>query len=195
MTTPNPTDPNQVRVTGENSFIRLSQEDGGPQTTRASHWRVLLSPGGPGHVLFVKSEAIDDEVRVYSDNIAMARWLQEEIESMLFPEFADQSLPVIDALFEKRGDGISFWTEIVESEEDSIILTWHDFVEPFMVAATVGIIPGRTHGVFSCFLPARRAQITINGLVPGGSVFPSMRGDRVSSTACVAWSETWVRPY
>ncbi|HJN87679.1 MAG: hypothetical protein QF714_13600 [Dehalococcoidia bacterium] len=195
MTTTNPTDPNQVRVTGENSFIRLSQEDGGPLTTRVSHWRVLLSPGGPGHVLFAKSEAIDDEVRIYSDNIAMARWLQEEIESMLFPEFADQSLPVIDALFEKRGDGISFWTEIVESEEDSIILTWHDFVEPFMVAATVGVIPGRTHGVYSCFLPARRAQITINGLVPGGSVFPSMRGDRVSSTACVAWSETWVRPY
>ncbi|MDP6550182.1 MAG: hypothetical protein QF659_08940, partial [Dehalococcoidia bacterium] len=141
MTTPNP-DPNQVRVTGENSFIRLSQEDGSPMTTRVSHWRVLLSPGGPGHVLFVKSEAIDDEVRVYSDNIAMARWLQEEIESMLFPEFADQSLPVIDALFEKRGDGISFWTEIVESDEDTIIMTWHDFVEPFMVANTAGSVPG-----------------------------------------------------
>ena len=194
MTTPNP-DPNQVRVTGENSFIRLSQEDGSPMTTRVSHWRVLLSPGGPGHVLFVKSDAIDDEVRVYSDNIALARWLQEEIESMLFPEFADQSLPVIDALFEKRGDGISFWTEIIESEEDSIILNWHDFVEPFMVANTAGSVPGRTHGVFSCFLPARRAQITINGQVPDGHVFPAMRGDRVSSTACVAWSETWVRPF
>ena len=29
MTT-NPTDPNQVRLTGENSFIRLAQEEGGP---------------------------------------------------------------------------------------------------------------------------------------------------------------------
>jgi hypothetical protein len=195
MTTTNPTDPNQVRVTGENSFIRLSQEDGGPLTTRTSHWRVLISPGGPGNVLFIKSDIMEDEVRVYSDNIALARWLQEEIESMLFPEFADQSLPVIDALFEKRGDGRSFWTEIIESDEDSITLTWHDFVEPFMVAAPAGSVPGRAHGVYSCFLPARRAQITINGLVPEGNVYPQMRGDRVSSTACVAWSETWVRPY
>ena len=49
-----PTDPNQVLLTGENSFMRLSHEDGGPLTVRASHWRVLLSPGGPGHVLFLR---------------------------------------------------------------------------------------------------------------------------------------------
>ena len=76
MTT-NPTDPNQVRLTGENSFIRLSLEENADPTTRASHWRVLLSPAGPGHVLFLKSEVISDPVRVYSDNIALARWLQE----------------------------------------------------------------------------------------------------------------------
>ncbi len=64
MTT-SPIDPNQVRLTGENSFIRLSLVEGGPQTTRVSHWRVLWSPGGPGHVLFIKSDVTDDEVRVY----------------------------------------------------------------------------------------------------------------------------------
>ncbi len=194
MTTANPTDPTQVRLTGENSFIRFSQEQGGPQTTRISHWRVLLSPGGPGHVLFLKSDLIEGEVRVYSDNIALARWLQEEIESLLFPEFANQSLPVIDAAFDKRGDVRSFWTEIVESDEDSISLTWHDFGEPFMLTVPAGSAPGRPHGVYSCFIPARRAQITINGLVPEGQVSQQMRGDKVSSTACLAWSETWVRP-
>ena len=95
MTASNPTDPGELRLTGENSFIRLAQEEGGPQTTRVSHWRVLFSPSGAGHVLFIKSDLIDDEVRVYSDNIALARWLQEEIETMLFPEFADQSVPVV----------------------------------------------------------------------------------------------------
>ena len=54
MTT-SPTDPNQVRLTGENSFIRLSQDEGATQTTRSSHWRILLSPAGPGHVFFSRA--------------------------------------------------------------------------------------------------------------------------------------------
>ena len=193
MTT-NPTDPNSVRLTGENSFIRLSAEQGGPLTTRVSHWRVLLSPGGPGHVLFLKSDVVDDEVQVYSDNIALARWLQEEIESMLFPEFADQSIPVIEAVFSRSGDTNSFWTESVESEGESISLTWYDFGETYMLVAPSGTTPGRAHGVYSCFVPARSVQITINGEVAQGKVFQEMRGDKVSSTACLAWSETWVRP-
>jgi hypothetical protein len=194
MTTTNPTDPNQVRLTGENSFIRLLRQQGGPQTTRVSHWRVLLSPGGPGHALFIKSDVTDDEVRVYSDNIALARWLQEEIESLLFPEFADQNILVIEAAFSKLGDSRSFWTETVESDEDTISLTWYDFIEPFMLVVPAGSAPGRPHGVYSCFVPARKAQITVNGDVAEGQVIQEMRGNKASSTACLAWSETWVRP-
>ena len=100
MTSANPVDPNSIRLTGENSFIRLVEGD--EQTTRSSHWRVLYSPGGAGHVLFLKSHLVDG-VRVYADNIALARWLQEEIESLLFPEFADQSLQVIEAEFSRKG--------------------------------------------------------------------------------------------
>ena len=191
MTT-NPTDPNKVLLTGENSFIRLAAEEGGTQTTRISHWRILYSPAGAGHVLFLKSDLVDDEVRIYSDNIAMTRYLQATIETVLFPEFADQDTPVIQAEFDKTGDINSFWTESVESDEDIIALTWYDFVEPYMLTAPVGTIPGREIGVYSCFFPARRAQITFNGEVIQGNVYPEMRGDRVSSAACLAWSETWV---
>ncbi|MCI0438283.1 MAG: hypothetical protein L0177_04025 [Chloroflexi bacterium] len=191
----NPTDPNQVRVTGENSFIRLHEREGGPMTTRASHWRILLSPGGPGHVLFLKSDVTNNEVRIYSDNIAMTRWLQGEIESLLFPEFANQEIQVIDAYFDKRGNHHDFWTEVVESDEDTVELTWYDFIEPFMLRVQAGSVPGRPHGVYSCFVPALRAQLTVNGVVARGKPLPEMRGDKKSSTACLAWSETWVRPY
>ena len=189
--TANPSESNRVYLTGENSFIRLSQEEGGPQTTRVSHWRILLSPAGQGHVLYLKD---DDGVRVYSDNIGLARWLQEAIESYLFPEFADQDIPVIEAEFDKAGDGRAFWTEYVESEDDIISLTWYDFLEPFMLVAPPGTTPGRPLGVYSCFTPARRAQITINGAVSPGRVTLEARGDRESSSACLAWSETWVGP-
>ena len=92
MATTNPTDPNKIRLTGENSFIRLSDPSSNQETTRASHWRVLWSPEGTGHGLFMQTDVLDDEVRIYSDNIALARWLQDEIESLLYPAFADQSL-------------------------------------------------------------------------------------------------------
>ena len=49
-------DPNAVILTGENPFIRLSATDGSPNTTEASFWRITFSPGGPGHVLYLKSE-------------------------------------------------------------------------------------------------------------------------------------------
>ena len=193
MTT-SPTDPNQVRLTGENSYIRLSEEENGPQTTRTSHWRILLSPAGAGQVLFIKSGEFDDEIRIYADNIALARWLQEEIECLLFPDFADQSIPVTDAEFTKSGDVRSFWTEKVVSDDDEILLTWHDFLEPYMLRVEAGSAPGRPHGVYSCFVPARRAQLTINGNVVAGQPVLEMRGDKPSSSACLAWSETWVRP-
>jgi len=187
-----PTDPNEVRLTGENSFIRLQDTEDGPQHTRTSHWRILWSPAGQGHVLFLKSEATGGAVKIYADNIALARWLQGEIESMLFPEFADESIPVISAIFKRDGDGMAYWTETVDSADESIELTWYDFAEPFVLRAEPGSVPGRAHGVYSCFIPARKAQLTINGEVASGRPYPEQRGDKESSTAVLAWSETWV---
>ena len=98
-----PVDPNEVLMTGENSFIRLSPDGGKTQTDRTSHWRVLWCPAGAGHALFIQSTLTDGKVRIYSDNIAVARWLQKTIETLLFPAFADTSLPVLAAAFERHG--------------------------------------------------------------------------------------------
>src|ERR1051325_5679504 len=72
-------DPNHVILTGENPFIRLSATNGGAQTTNASYWRIITCPAGPGHVLYLKSELTENNWRIYSDNIAMARWLQDTV--------------------------------------------------------------------------------------------------------------------
>ena len=205
MTTP--VDPSQVCLTGENSFIRLAPQAGAPQTTRASHWRVLWSPAGAGHTLFLKTDrpnagagpdanadADTAPVRIYADNIALARYLQTEIETMLFPEFANPDLPVIAARFSKIGAVPTFWSETIVAATETIILNWHDFITPYMLNNPAGGASGRTHGVYSCFFPARRAQITINDRALPGVVTPEMRGPAESSSACIAWSETWVKP-
>lgn len=186
------TDPNEIRLTGENNYMRLHEEEGGPMTTRASHWRVLLSPGGHGHVLFLRSDVTGDEPRIYSDNIALVRWLQEEISNT--GEFASQDLPVIDAVFSRTGDTTYFWTEHIETADETIAMTWFDFGESFGIGVPAGSNPDRPLGWTSVFVPARQSQLTLNGVVARGRPFPELRGDRLSSTAGLALSETWVRP-
>jgi hypothetical protein len=188
-----PVDPNNVLMTGENSFIRLSKDGGKNQTDRISHWRVLWCPAGAGHALFVQSELTSNQVKIYGDNIAVARWLQHNIESLLFPAFADTKLPVTNADFTRSGGPPSTAVETILSSHDEIILTWHDFGEPFVLTMPPGY-NNRPIGVFSTFFPARAAQVEINGSFATASPWPEMRGDRQSSSACLAWSESWVKP-
>jgi len=188
-----PVDPNNVLMTGENSFIRLSKDGGKVQSDRISHWRVLWCPAGSGHALFVQSELTSGKVKIYGDNVAVVRWLQQSIESLLFPAFADVSIPVANAEFARAGGPPSSATESVISSHDEIILTWHDFGEPFVLTMPPGF-NNRPIGVFSTFFPARAAQVEINGNFASGNPWPEMRGDRQSSSACLAWSESWVKP-
>ena len=188
-----PVDPNSVLMTGENSFIRLSPDGGKTMTDRVSHWRVLWCPAGGGHVLFIQSSLTDNRVRVYSDSVGVARWLQRTIETLLFPAFADPALPVVSAEFGRAGGPWGTATETVLAADAHFTLSWYDCIEPFVLHAPPGF-NDRPIGVFSTFFPARAAQIELNGRIAPGSVWPEMRGDRQGSSATLAWSETWVKP-
>ena len=188
-----PVDPNAVLMTGENSFIRLSPDGGTTLSDRASHWRVLWCPAGGGHALFLQSTLTGGQVKIYSDNIAVARWLQTAIEKLLFPAFADTSLPVVAARFDRHGGPWSTATETITATDARITMSWYDCIEPFVLHAPPGF-NDRPIGVFSTFFPARSAQLEINGKVASAHVWPEMRGDRQGSSATLAWSETWVKP-
>lgn len=188
-----PVDPNDVLMTGENSFVRLSLDGGKTLSTRVSHWRVLWCAAGSGHAMFVQSPLTDNRVQIYSDNAAVARWLQRTIEALLFPAFADTSTPVITAEFKRGGDPRSTAFEAVDSARDHIRLTWYDCLEPFVLTMAPGM-GNRPIGVFSTFFPAKSGQVEMNGQFAPGSPWAEMRGDRQSSSACLAWSETWVKP-
>ena len=146
-----PVDPNDVLMTGENSFIRLSADGGKTHTSRVSHWRVLWCPAGAGHAMFIQSPLTENLVRIYGDNVAVARWLQRTIESLLYPAFADTKSPVLDAQFSRSGDPRSTTSETVISVTDHIALTWYDCLEPFVLTMAPGM-GNRPIGVFSTFL-------------------------------------------
>jgi hypothetical protein len=183
-------DPNHVILTGENPFIRLSAAEGGPQTTNASFWRIVTCPAGPGHVLYLKSELTEDRWRIYSDNIAMARWLQGTVQGMLNPETADTSIPVVDAAFSKEGDPRYFWTERIDTARDDITLTWYNIGEPLLIHTTPGE-GGRKYGVCTLLVPALGTRLAKNGVEAAGKSWPMQREGRPFSTSALAFSESW----
>ena len=182
-------DPNNVILTGENPFIRLSESDGGPNTTEASFWRIIFCPAGPGHVLYIKSELTENRWRIYADNIAMARWLQSTVQGMLSDETADPDIPVIDAEFSKSGDPRYFWTERVVARDEEITMTWYEIGEPLLIHTEP--TPERRYGVCTILIPALGARLSGNGVEATGRVWPREREGKPFSTCALAFSESW----
>ncbi len=184
-------DPNHVILTGENPFIRLSETDSGTNfTTNASYWRIITCPAGPGHVLYLRSELTNDRWRIYSDNIAMARWLQSTVQGMLNAETADQSIPVTDATFYKEGDPRYFWTEQISAHDEELALTWYSIGEPLLIH-TQPTAERRPYGVCTVLIPALGARLTRNGVQAAGQPWPREREGRPFSTCALAFSESW----
>jgi hypothetical protein len=188
-------DPNRVILTGENPFIRLSETDGAAFSTNASFWRIITSGGGPGHVLYIRSELTEDRWRIYSDNIAMARWLQETVQGMLNPELKDMTLPVTEAEFIKSGDARDYWTETVDAVDETLSLTWHDIGDPLLIHTEPNVGPdARPYGVCTVLIPALGARVTRNGVQAKGTPFSRMRENRPFSTCALAFCESWTEP-
>ncbi|MBN8889844.1 MAG: hypothetical protein BGP12_18165 [Rhodospirillales bacterium 70-18] len=184
-------DANRVILTGENPFIRLSATDGGDFTSNASFWRIVLSPAGAGHVLYLKSELTGGAWRIYSDNIAMARWLQATVQGMLNGELADQAIPVTDAQFSRTGDARDFWTERVDTSEEEIALTWYRIGDPLLLHTQPFEDPARRYGLCTVLIPALGARLTRNGVQAAGQAWPREREGRPFSTCALAFSESW----
>jgi len=192
MAEPQMVDPHSVLMTGENSFVRLSRDGGKTIHERVSHWRVLWSPAGQGHALFIEGSAFQKPA-LYADNAGVARYLQRTIETLLHKPFADESLPIVDAEFRRSGHSLATMEERIESGKDRIVLSWWDLMEPFILTMPPGAM-NRPLGVYSTFIPAKSAQICVNGEFGKGQPFAQERFGKPSSSCCLAWSESWTRP-
>jgi len=181
-------------LTGENPFLRLAPAQGAPFTTNASFGRIHLSPAGPGHVLFLLSELTVGRPRVYSDNIQLAKWMQRTLEEPRKTPFGDEELMVEQARFRSLGDLRAFWTEEIVSPSERIRLAWHDLGEPFIAVVPTGGTPGAPFGIYGTIIPAKAAQLSLNGREAQGHALPQDLMGAASSTCGLAFSETWLTP-
>jgi hypothetical protein len=184
-------DPHKVILTGENPFIRLSPLDSDDYTTNASFWRIIFSPAGPGHVLYVKSELTEQRWRIYADNIAMARWLQTTVQGMLNAELKDTSIPVVDAEFSKSGDPRYFWTEKIVARGEELSLTWFELGDPLLIHTAPKAVPNRPYGVCTVLVPALGTRFSRTVVEAQGRSWKREREGRHFSTSALAFSESW----
>jgi hypothetical protein len=184
--------PHLLILIGENSFIRLSTDGGKTASTRCSHWRVLWTPAGAGHALFVDG-GVNGGVQIYADSVPLVRFLQKEIEVLLHKPFGDLNLSVTAATFEREGTPPGACSEIVHANKDDIRLSWSGFMEPFNFSADPGY-DGRPIGVQTTFFPASTAQLSVGSKRAEGEPWKMDRGGKPCTTACLALCETWFRP-
>jgi hypothetical protein len=181
----------------------LKEAADGPYVTLASFFRVVLSPHGRGHALVLLEAPMLD--RSYAealnvcvtDNEPLAQWLISEFVTH-FGSF--RGIPAVKSLEYRRltgvatsGDSRSSYVEWVKGDGFEATLTWDGLGTPFMVDMPAAKSATGRHEMFSLFVDASRCSIKVNGRDAKGGPVPRDFQGRPSSTAFLAFSETWVR--
>jgi hypothetical protein len=187
----------RVAISGENPVINLSMTGGAPNSTSVSFWRVVYSPVGMGHVCYLTADLTGDgpskdDIRMaFTDNDDLFGYIDTAIMPALDSTYRKDPVHSWRATFARSGDTRTAWKETIRAEQYTIDLIWKDFKEPFLLDTPLGGTRN-PFGITSMFLPARAADVIINGTRVAGQPYARMRGTTQSSSAFLAFSETWV---
>ena len=197
-----PIHPGAVAWTGENPGIYLKDTQDGPWTGLLTFFRITWSEHGRGHGVVVlddpEVEQSLPEVASFciTDNEPLARYLVDEFFSN-FASFkvspglkAIQYLPLTEV--HREGDTRHTYTEVVKSADQEVRMTWKGLSAPYAVDMPPEKGPTKSHEMYSLFLDASDALVTVNGRPLKGKVVEREFADTKKSTAFLAFSESWM---
>ena len=185
----------KVFVSGENPVIRLLDKPDGTPLAVASFWRIIWSPVGAGHVCYVTTgdgKSPGDLRVALVDNQKLFDYLTNDILGTYDKSYLERPFKTIQATFSKSGDALTDWKEVCRSEQYTVELVWRDFYPAFQLDTPAGG-PRNPFGLTSLFIPAKSADLSVNGKKISGNVYPQMLGPAQSSSAFLAFSETWIK--
>jgi hypothetical protein len=198
-----PINPGVVEWCGENPGMYLKETADGPFVTLISFFRVVLSPHGRGHAAFIFLDPHGDGKSAGKSNICatdnepLARYLKDQFVARFGPFKGSPALSNCrfqsGSRFSASGDGRSGHTEQFYTEEAEVTLTWEPLGDVFMVEMPKEKSATGQHEMFSCFVNASEIRVSFNGKGVVGRPFPREVAGKASSTAFLAFSETWVR--
>jgi hypothetical protein len=198
-----PIHPGEVDWTGENPGIYLKEREEGPWTGLMTFFRIVYSPHGMGHGIVVLDEpgaerGLPENLNFcITDNEPLARFLVGEF----FSNFASfrvspgiksiSYLPLVEV--SRRGDTRSSYAEVVRGREHEVVASWEQLGRPYAVDMPPENGPTKRHEMYSLFIDAQAASVTINGRPLRGRVVTRDFADTKKSTAFLAFSESWMR--
>ena len=199
-----PRNPGKVEWSGENPGIYLKEDPDGDWTALGIFFRVVLSPHGAGTTMIVL-EKPDEEAGLpdannicLTDNEELTKYLISDYMSK-FPSFRGRkglqhmSYRKIDEVT-SRGDLRQYRTESVIAGDLEVVMSWLDLQEPFAAEVAAEIGATGEHDMYSVFLEAKAAEISVNGHYFSGQLTTRNFLGRETSTAFMAISETWLTP-
>ena len=199
-----PINPGRVEWSGDNPGIYLKQAADGPFVTLSLFFRVVLSPHGRGTAMLILGAP--EEARGWplvpnvfiTDNQQLGRYLIDDFVVNM-PTFRGKAglraatfLPLTAA--GTAGDPRSRYGERVHSHDLVAEMTWDALGAPFAVEVNADQSATGTHEMYSVFIEAKAASVTLAGARMGGQVVNRQLFGRTISTAFLAFSETWVKP-
>lgn len=201
MTETSPFNRGTVDWTGDNPGIYLKETADGPYITLMVYFRIVLSPHGPGSAMLLLANP-QGKGSPAAPNVFVGT--NDTLSHYLFDNFCRKfgvfrGQPGMDAVefrgldnVAERGDGKSYTVDL-KSGKDQFTLRWGDLQAPF----AADVLPARSatghHEMYSCFVESRDASIAVNGTRLKGRPFPRDFMGRPTSSAFLAFSETWVR--
>jgi hypothetical protein len=199
-----PINPGLVEWSGDNPGIYLKDAPDGPFVTLSLFFKVVLSPHGRGTAMLILGAPEDARGWPHApnvfitDNQALARYLIDDFVVNM-PTFRGKAglkaasfLPLTAA--STTGDSRSRHTERVQSHDLVAEMTWDALGAPFAVEVNADQSATGTHEMYSIFVEAKAASVTLAGKPLGGRVVNRQLFGRTISTAFLAFSETWVKP-
>ena len=198
-----PIQPGPVDWSGENPGIYLKESPEGPWTGLMCFFRIVTSPYGLGSGIVVLDRPDSDAGLpnvsniCISDNEPLARYLIEGF----FSKFASfrvspgirglTHLPAVEV--RREGDTRSTYSEVVCSADHEVIATWKNLGAPYAVDMPTENGPTKKHQMYSVFLDATDASVTIDGRPLRGRVTERDFAGTRKSPAFLAFSESWIR--
>ena len=193
--------PGKVEWCGENPCIFLEQE--GQESISALVFRVALSPHGRGCGCIVIG-APEDEVGwpqapnlILADNQPLMRWIVDGWVGGM-PQFRNRSgfrhmtwLQLDGSLRLPNADR-SRHSETLRGSGVEVELNWSSLGVPTPVEADREHSPTGRHEMYSVFVEAEAASVSINGTQLPGSVADRQLFGKAMKSAFLALSQTWV---
>ena len=183
-----------VLVCGENPAFTL-YDDSGERNVVASYWHITWSQYGAGHVLILWLRDSPQATGIYADNAPLAALLLERLVRH-FPEFerlAIETAPQVAATLNHSSDGHSFYAVECRPEgRDVIKLRWAELLDVKQIAWPAFPTGDILHDLTTVICPCRSASVMIDTHAIPGAIQTGESGGYPSSSAFLAFSETWV---